>query len=193
MVFLKPLAILETRTSKLLCNSAPVKDFAVSLRALELVDPDHRFYRTTYTPGYFTPEIPAPDPEISEIWPGFELELFRIVLLGSGISQSPFWLSRTGRSEGTVWIRKKEVARCCKRTRPRPSFKGVTSVPMPPLPGEVAGSGRCSSKCIHFSFREIFTSSPVYCVGSGQCQNSLQRACNSATSCFGPFQMLRGS
>ena len=46
------------------------------LRAFNLADPYQYFNRTTCTRRHFTPEIDSPNPEVSEIKPGFDIEFF---------------------------------------------------------------------------------------------------------------------
>ena len=52
------------------------------LRGFNLVDRNRCFCQTTCTRGYTTPEIQSPDPEISDIKPGFQLKFFRFLFSG---------------------------------------------------------------------------------------------------------------
>ena len=135
MTCLRPLATLESRTSKCVCNFAPVTvyDFFRSARDFadsNLTDPYHCFNRTTR--GYFPPEIHSPDLEISDIRPGFELKFVSFLCLGtcvplstcSGSSTRTFefvcgcrCISQTCSTVRTVEMDRQAVTRCYKQTR----------------------------------------------------------------------------
>ena len=72
-------------------------------RGFSLVDPCHRGNLTICTRGYFTPENHSPDPEVSEIRPGFELKCFSFFFsLGSCVSLHLFLALRQEHSN-SVW------------------------------------------------------------------------------------------
>ena len=91
-IYLRPRAVLESRTLKIVCNLAPVMDYDVfrsasGLRGSNLVDPYRCFNRTTCTRGY-TPESHSPNPEVSEIRPSFEIKFLGFFLFWEVVSLS---------------------------------------------------------------------------------------------------------
>ena len=91
MIFLRPLVILESRTSKFVCNFAqvivchffrPGTAFADSISLIHTIASIGRLAHEEY----FTPEIHSPDPGIFDNRPGSELKCFGILFLGRGIS-----------------------------------------------------------------------------------------------------------
>ena len=167
-MFLMPLAIWESRSSKFVFNSAPVIVFdvfssAVDFRGLNLVNPNHFFNWTTYTWEYFTPEIHSPDPNVSEIRRSFDFKLCSFPFLGNGISNQSFWLLHQNIRTLCGVPRISRTCRTCWASTL--SIKGVSSLPTLPLP-------------------ERYPASQAYCVGLEWCHNSLLRACDWATPSF---------
>ena len=80
IIFLRPLAFFESRTSKFVCNFALVilydvyslaKDFADSISLIHTIAAIGRLaHEDTSLLNYF-----SPDPEISEVRPGIELKV----------------------------------------------------------------------------------------------------------------------
>ena len=149
MIFFKPLAILESTTSKFVCNYVPVTECDVFRSAedfvgFNVVDPYTCFKRTTCTPGHVTPDIHSADPGFSEIRPDLS---FSAVAGKLRLSLHLFWLlhsimrtfcgcpyiSRTCSTVRTVEMDRQAVSRCNKRTRSL-SLKVVPSAPSPPQP-----------------------------------------------------------
>ena len=107
-----------------------------TLRGLNLAHPYHCFNRTTCTRGHFTPVIHSPDPEISEIRPGFELKCFCFLFRGSCVSSLLYWLlhKNIGTFCGCTRCLTVGMGSRCNKLGSITSITVVPSVPSPPLP-----------------------------------------------------------
>ena len=179
MVFLRSLAILESRNSKIVCNFAPVRDYDVFISTIDFAD-SISLIHTIASIGRLAHEDTSllqfirQILKFSESRSGFELSLFSFLFLGCCVSPlylfihrniRTLWWWRGGRRRGRREVRVVpghavifELLRWTGKRSPLHhtnygstlTIQVVSSVPILQLI-VAADSGWCSSICIHSS------------------------------------------
>ena len=124
IIFLRPLAVSDSRTSKFCLELCPVIVCDFLSLAIDIVD-STSLIQIIASIGRLAHEG-TPRLKFSEIRPGFELKFFGFLVLGRRIFDQPFWLlhwnivvskccreiSRTCSTETMVEVDRQAVARC---------------------------------------------------------------------------------
>ena len=190
MIVLRPLPILESRNSKFVCNFAPVIVYDDCRSATAFAD-SISFTRTTASMGPLahedsTPELQSPDPELSEIRPGFKLKSFSIFFFCEVVS-----LSTAPRTVRAVVMDRQAVTRCDKRNSAPPlQSKWHYQYPVLHYLRQQIQAG-FSSTCIHCSPCERFSKSRAYCVELRMTAKVVAASFQLGNFSFRPVQTLR--